>query len=104
MISEHEKITAYLEDKEQAENYGRLSHIFQMLRKQLEISSTTLQRLQVAFFGKETHRDKRQAMAALSMGFGIFGLGTSIYNTMEIGKLRREMEKHKRKCQLSWKK
>ena len=93
LISEHEKITAYLEDKEQAENYGRLSHIFQMLRKQLEISSTTLQRLQVAFFGKETHRDKRQAMAALSMGFGIFGLGTSIYNTMEIGKLRREMEK-----------
>jgi hypothetical protein len=52
-----------------------------------------LQRLQVAFFGKETHRDKRQAMAALSMGFGIFGLGTSIYNTMEIGKLRKEMEK-----------
>jgi hypothetical protein len=100
MISEHQELTLYLEENEKAENYGRLHHIVQMLRKQLDISSTTLQRLHLAFFGKESHRDKRQALAALSMGFGIFGLGTSIYNTVEIGKLQGEMAKTQQEVSL----
>jgi hypothetical protein len=100
MISEHQELTLYLEENEKAENYGRLHHIVQMLRKQLDISSTTLQRLHLAFFGKESHRDRRQALAALSMGFGIFGLGTSIYNTVEIGKLQGEMAKTQQEVSL----
>ena len=65
--------------------------LLETIQHQFATSTKTIDRLHFALFRDHSHRNKRQAFAGLSLGFGFLSLGMSIYNTYEISKLHNKI-------------
>lgn len=69
--------------------------LMEALWPQLDIATTTLDDLQVFFFGRSNTRPKRQLFLGLAVALGLVSTGTSIYTTTEIVKLHAELSSMK---------
>lgn len=92
---EHEKLTSFLDDeiiKATSESMDKSREYFSLVRQQLEISTQEINRIDDLFFKDDSiHRNKRQIAGPLGLGLGLFGLGTSIYNLIEIRQLHSQL-------------
>lgn len=61
------------------------------IKPQLDIATKTLEDLQVLFFGRPSHRPKRQLFLGIAMALGLVGAGSSIYTATEVTKLHAEI-------------
>lgn len=88
----HKLLAQHLREELKTATSSDVRTFFEMVLNQLSLSSGQLDRLEEVFFSTQHHRDKRQLMGGLGLGMGIFGLGLSIYNLVEIKKLHREID------------
>ena len=92
---EHEKLTSFLDDeiiKATSESMDKSREYFSLVRQQLEISTQEINRIDDLFFNDDSiHRNRRQIAGPLGLGLGLFGLGTSIYNLIEIHQLHSQL-------------
>ena len=73
--------------------HERSRTILKLFRQQHQQSLKEVNQLENIFFNeKHNIRNKRQ-LGPLSLGFGIFGLGLSIYNTIELQKIHNKLGK-----------
>jgi len=92
---EHKKLTTFLDDeiiKATSESMDKSREYFSLVRQQLEISTQEIDRIDDLFFNDDSiHRNKRQIAGPIGLGLGLFGLGTSIYNLIEIRQLHSKL-------------
>jgi hypothetical protein len=93
---EHKKLTSFLDEEiikaSSDSSLDKSREYFSLVRQQLEISTQEINRIDDLFFNEDSiHRQKRQIAGPLGLGLGLFGLGTSIYNLIEIRHLHSKL-------------
>ena len=93
----HEDFTNYLEEEtanaSSKTGEEKPKEYYSMMKKQLEVSNQEILRIdELLFQGNSGHLQKRQLAGPIGLGFGLFGLGVSIYNTIEIRKLHTKID------------
>ena len=89
LTSAHLKMEQFIAHRQSTSNSTEERKLQQLIKIQLQPATMTLKRLEIALFDK--NRRKRQALFGMSLGFGILGLGMSIYNTVQIQKIHNDI-------------
>ena len=88
----HDHIEEYLRSRILEATNQNEEAFLSSIQTQLQVSKKTIQRLDFAFFKNVGKREKRQLLMGLSLGLGFVSAGMSVYNTIEIYKLHREIK------------
>ena len=89
LTSAHLKMEQFISHRQATSNSTEERKLQQLIKIQLQPATMTLKRLETALFNN--NRQKRQALFGMSLGFGILGIGMSIYNTVQIQKIHNDI-------------
>ena len=87
----HDELAGFITFSLASTHNNHVKTFLQIVQQQMNTILNQIHRVEFAFFGETVNRKKRQ-LGPIGFGLGIFNLGLSIYNTVEIGKLKNKIE------------